>query len=236
MPALFPAPLILFLFRTAVATAMFAAGGVSPAAETRAHTRGDCAEVLNRALPRLREGDIIFICIKNALYRKIAQTSLSWESHVGILFRDPCGGWTVAESTLPLTKFTSLEKFFLHSKSGRFMIRRVREGLSPGETQRLRVAVESRMGKLYHLGFKYDSRFLYCSKFVYDTFLEATGHRIGRIETFREMFEGNPAAPVSFWRVWFWGRIPWERRTVTTTSQLRSAELVTVFDSEKPVR
>lgn len=233
MSAHFPAPLIALLFRAVVATAMLAAGCVSPAAAALSRTREECAEVMRHAVPRLREGDIIFIRMKNVLYRKIAETSQSWESHVGILFRDPGGVWTVAESTLPLVKFTPLEKFLVHSKNGRFMIRRLRGELSQEETQRLRVAVECRMGKLYHLGFNYDSPLLYCSKFVYDTFLEATGHRIGRIETFRDMLEENPAAPVRFWRAWFLGSIPWERRIVTTTSQLHSQDLVTVFDSEK---
>lgn len=232
MTALFSARWTALFFRVVLAPAMLAAGCVSPVAGVTSHTREQCPEVLTSALPRLREGDVIFIRMKNAIYRKIAETSQSWESHVGILFRDSRGAWTVAESTLPITKFTPLEKLVMNSKNGRFVIRRLRAGLSPEETQCLRVAVQSRMGKLYHLGFKYDSPRLYCSKFVYDTFLEATGHRIGRIETFREMIEKNPAAPVGFWRFWFFGCIPWERRCVTTTTQLLSPELVTVFDSE----
>lgn len=236
MRTLFPAPLIAFLFRAVIAMAVLAAGSVSLASDPCRCKWKASAEVMHRALPRLKEGDIIFICAKNVIYRKIAATSQSWESHVGILFRDSSGGWRVAESTLPVTKSTPLEKFLLHSENGRFMIRRLCAGLSQEQTQGLRAAVERRMGKLYHLGFKYDSPRLYCSKFVYDTFLEATGNRIGRIETFREMLEENPAAPVGFWRVWFWGSIPWDRRTVTTTSQLHSANLVTVFDSEKRAR
>lgn len=232
----FSTPLSTLLLRAILVPAILLAAGVSPAAENPPRTRAERAEVMNLAVPRLREGDIIFICYTHVLYRRIAETSRSWESHVGILLRDRRGEWQVAESTLPFTKFTSLEKFFLHSKDGRFMIRRLREGLSQEQIQRLRGAVGSRMGKLYDLGFKYDSPRLYCSKFVYDSFLEATGHRIGRIETFREMFAGNPTAPLSFWRVWFWGSIPWERRTVTTTSQLQSPALVTMFDSEKRVR
>lgn len=236
MRALCPAPLTAFLFCAAVPMAMLATGCASRTSDPLRLKWKASAEVMHSALPGLKEGDIIFTCAKNVIYRKIAQTFQSWESHVGILFCDSSGGWKVAESTLPITKFTPLDKFLLQSEDGRFVIRRLRAGLSQEETPRLRVAVESRMGKLYDLGFQYDSSRLYCSKFVYDTFLEATGQRIGRIETFREMFEENPGAPVSFWRAWFFGRIPWERRTVTTTSQLHSANLVTVFDSEKRAR
>ncbi|MEO6784612.1 MAG: YiiX/YebB-like N1pC/P60 family cysteine hydrolase [Chthoniobacteraceae bacterium] len=188
------------------------------------------------ALPHLREGDLIFIRTPNALYREITETSRSWESHVGILFRDACGAWTVAESTMPFSKFTPLPKLLTHSKHGRFVIRRLRGGLTPEEAGRLRAAATRRMGILYHLGFKYDSPRLFCSKLVYDSYLEATSRKIGHIETFRDMLATNPSAPLPFWRIWFFGRVPWDRRTITTTSELRSPLLVTVFDSEKPVR
>ena len=226
---------ILFV-RTVIAAFILAAPCASLTAESRSGKRAASADALRRALPNLREGDIIFIRIPNALYRKVAETSLSWESHVGILFRDPTGAWTVAESTIPVAKFTPLEKFLTHSEHGRFLVRRLRAGLSQEETLRLRAAAEHRMGKLYHLGFKYDSPRLFCSKLVYDSYIEATGRKVGSMETFRELLSANPDAPLWFWRIWFFGRIPWERRTVTTTSELRSPLLVTVFDSEKPVR
>jgi hypothetical protein len=197
---------------------------------------GGAADKLQRTLPLLREGDIVFIGRHHPLYRIVAETSGSWESHLGIVFRDSGGGWTVAQSTIPVSKYTPLERFVSTSENGRFLVRRVRGGLTPVEIQRLRAAADSRMGKLYDSGFGYESKRQFCSKFVYDSFLEATGKQVGRLETFRDVFEENPKAPVGFWRVWFFGRIPWNRYTVTTTSQLHSDRLVTVFDSEAPVR
>lgn len=191
---------------------------------------------MQQALPLLREGDIIFICFRHPLYRAIAETSGSWESHVGILFRNSAGGWMVAQSTIPVSNFTPLESFVGRSQNGRFLVRRIRGGLSSGEVLRLRASVGRRMGQLFETGFRYDSPRQFCSKFVYDSFLEATGRRVGRIKTFRELVLENPAAPMAFWRTWFFGRIPWDRRSVTTTSQLRSPNLFTVFDTEKRMR
>jgi hypothetical protein len=91
------------------------------------------------------------------------------------------------------------------------------------------------MGVAYDSGFRYDSRLQYCSKFVYDSYLEATGQPVGRLETFRDVLVENPRAPVGFWRAWFFGRIPWDRRCVTTVSQIRAPNLFTVFDSESGV-
>ena len=215
----------------------FTSAGTIPVTRTDEVARGRqgmAAGNLLQALPLLREGDIIFICFKHALYRRIAETSGSWESHVGILFRDSAGGWLVAASTIPVSKTTSLQRFVGHSENGRFLVRRLRGGLPQDAVKRLRAASDHRMGAMYDTGFRYDSPRQYCSKFVFDCYLEATGQRVGKVETFREMLAENPGAPVKFWRRWFFGRIPWERRCVTTTSQLHAENMVTVFDSEIP--
>jgi hypothetical protein len=190
------------------------------------------AENLGRALPLLREGDIIFISRFTPLYRRIAETSGSWESHVGILLRNSKGAWTVAQSTIPVSNVVPLERFVGYSGNRRFLVRRLRGGLSATAVERLRAATARRMGVVYDTGFNYDSPRQYCSKFIFDCFREATGQQVGRLETFGDIFVENPGAPVAFWRAWFLGRIPWERRCVTTTSQLHSPNMVTVFDSE----
>lgn len=181
-------------------------------------------------LEQLEEGDVIFIRIGNFLYSRVAQTTKSWDSHVGILFRAGDGNWEVAESTVPLSRFTSLDAFLRRSEGGRYAVRRLAGGLSAEQKSALRAACERRMGILYHLGFNFDSPRLYCSKLVHAAYLEATGRQIGTVETFRELIVANPGAPLWFWRAWFFGFVPWSRRVVTTTSQLRSAALVTICE------
>ncbi len=184
------------------------------------------------AEPLLQDGDIIFIRVSNFLYRRVADTSSSWESHVGIVFRNPDGSCSVAESTVPLSKFSPLEKFVRRSENERFPVWRCSKPLSDEEKTRLRAAAASRMNTFYNLGFNYDSSRLYCSKFVYDVYREATGREVGRIQTFSQLLSENPDAPIWFWRLWFFGFIPWDRRCVTTTSLLRDESLETVFDSK----
>lgn len=188
-------------------------------------------DLVSEVTPQLQEGDIIFIRIANPFFREVAKTSNSWESHVGIVFRNSDGRWMVGESTIPVAKFTPLERFVKRSEDHRFMVKRLKGGLNSEEALKLREAAIKRNGVLYHLGFKYDSSRMYCSKYVYDSYLEATGEKIGELQTFRELLEANPHAPIGFWRLWFLGSIPWERRCVTTTSEIQSPRLVTVFDS-----
>ena len=184
---------------------------------------------------RLQDGDVIFIRVSNFIFRHVAETTDSWESHVGILLADTNGNWQVAESSFPHSKITPLAKFIARSEHGRFYITRSRQPLSSAEKLALRRAAGERMGIRYDLGFNYDSRRQYCSKFVHDVYQEATGVPIGSLTTFRQLLAVNPQAPMLFWRVWFCGFIPWDRRCVTTTSELKAQNFSLVYDSMKSV-
>ena len=196
-----------------------------------AAARGVSPEYLQQLTPHLQDGDLIFIRMANPIFRRVAETTDSWENHVGILFAGPNGTWQVAESKFPFAKFSPLDRFIARSENGRFRVLRHRDGLTPGEKMDLRLSAGLRMGIPYDLGFNFDSPRLYCSKFVYQVYQEATGYQVGRVETFRQLLADNPGAPLGFWRTWFLGRIPWNRRCVTTTSELKSGELIPVFDS-----
>ena len=177
----------------------------------------------------LQSGDIVFISVRSPVYRQIAATCRSWDSHVGIIFREPDGTLLVAESRVPFCSWTTLDQFLARSVNGRFAIRRLHGGLDAAQVARLRAAAERRMGRWYHLGFDFDAPREFCSKFVYGVYREALDLEIGEVETFRELLARNPEAPLGFWRLWFFGRIPWQRRTVTPTSQLRSPRLRTML-------
>lgn len=178
----------------------------------------------------LRAGDIVFIRIDNFLYRRVAASTRSWISHVGILYdRLPDGEWRVAESAVPRCRLTTLSRFLKRSKNGHFSIKRL-EGVWNGETlAKLRTAIDQRLGLWYDLGFNQrHARRQYCSKFVAEVVDEATGVRLGNEESFRELRERNPDYPVWFWYLWFFGRIPWSRVTLSPGSLYQAPELVLV--------
>jgi Permuted papain-like amidase enzyme, YaeF/YiiX, C92 family len=167
---------------------------------------------------QLQSGDLVFISVRSPFYRQVAATCGSWD-----------GSFVVAESRVPVSSYTTLDRFLARSDAGRFCIRRLQGGLTPEQTQRLRDEADRRMGKIYHLGFDFDSNRAFCSKLVYESFRDALGLEVGRLETFHELFQRNPSAPTGFWQLWFFGFIPWQRRTVTTTSQLQSPHLLTIL-------
>ena len=179
----------------------------------------------------LQNGDIVFIATRGFLFRKVARATGSKASHVGIAFKDPQRGWVVAESAIPRSRYSPLERFLARSDERWFVVRRLGRDLTPDEVQKLRAACDARMGQWYHTGFKFDSARMFCSKFVHEAYREALGLDIGTVETFSELLHRNPEEKLGFWKWWFFGRIPWARRTITPASQLESPLLRTVVQS-----
>ncbi|MGB0203871.1 MAG: YiiX/YebB-like N1pC/P60 family cysteine hydrolase [Neptuniibacter sp.] len=178
----------------------------------------------------LQEGDIIFISINSPLYRQVAQGTGSWTSHVGFVVKEE-NQWFVLESAVPTVKRCSLRKFLSRTMNSEVCIKRLSDTLQPEQILRLKQVASKRMGRFYHLGFNFDSERQFCSKFVYLTFKEALGIEIGKVQTFRQLLAENPQASVNFWRCWYFGFIPWERKTITPTSQLIDPQLIEVFST-----
>lgn len=184
----------------------------------------------NQFLPLIEEGDIIFISINSFLYRQVAQGTGSWSSHVGFIVKDN-NEWVVLESAVPRVRRTPLRDFFNRTTNNQVSILRLKQRLTPAQITKLKKVANNRMGRFYHLGFKFESERQFCSKFVYLTFKEALGIELGKLQTLRELVEENPQASLNFWRCWYFGVIPWKRITITPASQLCDEQLETVFSS-----
>lgn len=191
----------------------------------------DEAMALHKAA--FKSGDIIFTSIPNRLYQHVEAATDSPASHVGILFEDAARGWLVAESRVPCCTYSTLESFIGRSKNGWFCVRRPRRELDDMALSRLRAACNQRMGCWYHLGFRYESKRQFCSKFVYEVYQQVLDIEIGELETFEHLLSRNPNASRRFWYLWFLGRIPWQRLTITPASQYLDQSLETVFEEKK---
>jgi hypothetical protein len=180
---------------------------------------------------RLQIGDIVFIRIGNFLYRRVAEATQSWTSHVGMIVEREGSEWIVAESAVPRSRYCSLSCFLERSEAGHYSIKRLKTSLDGGAIERLQTEAGRRMGKWYHLGFKMDSSRQFCSKFIYEVYQEALGVKIGTLESFRELLGKNLSNPLLFWKLWFCGWIPWARLTITPANQYESELLETVYES-----
>ena len=181
-------------------------------------------------VPPLQVGDVVFIRVPHLLYRKVAEANASWTNHVGVVIEVGEGGATVAESRVPRAGATSFSQFVARSEHGRVAVRRLSRGLSDDEKLRVVEAARLRFGQWYDLGFDVESSRQFCSKFVREVMLQATGESVGSVETFASLLALHPDADQRFWTWWYLGNIPWQRKTVTPASQYESAVLHTVFD------
>lgn len=181
--------------------------------------------------PQLKSGDLVFISSDYYLFKKVSEATETWANHVGLAFeRD--GEWVVAESKVPTSTVTPFCEFVHRTAEKKVAIRRVREDLKGWEVTALWERAMSKMGVLYHLGFKYHSSRQFCSKFVYQVYLEALNEKAGNIQTFRDVLAENPDGNQDFWEWWFLGNIPWDRETVTPKNQLLDPNLSTVYSWE----
>jgi len=167
------------------------------------------------------------------LYRQVAKGTGSKASHIGIVLKDANGDWQVAESAVPFSKYCSYDEFLKRSENGWYCIKRLKTPISEEALSRIKKECNERMGVLYHLGFKYHSKRLFCSKFVYQVFQSALGVEIGRLETFQQLYDRMPYISLFFWRFWYLGFIPWSRVTITPASQMESELLETIYEARR---
>jgi hypothetical protein len=179
---------------------------------------------------RLEVGDVVFIRIPSQPFTQVSDTTSSWTNHVGIVSDVSGAEPVIAESRVPLSGETAWSDFVKRSESGRVAVTRLDAPLDARQQAKLKQAVVARSGILYDTGFDLHSPRQFCSRFVREVLGEATGVELGEVETFATLLQRNPQADQTFWRMWYFGDIPWQRETVTPASLLRDDRLVTYFD------
>lgn len=177
---------------------------------------------------RLQVGDLVFIRVGARPFLEVAAATGSWTNHVGIVIETHGTEPLIAESTFPLARLTPLSRFIARSEQRRVAVQRLRTPLTPDAAARIQAAARRRLGTFYDTGFNLHSRRQFCSRFVREVLQEATGVSVGEVETFGALLARQPGTDLRFWRLWYFGRIPWQRRTVTPASLLGSPVLVPV--------
>ncbi len=180
-------------------------------------------------------GDIVFIRVNAKPFREVATATNSWTNHVGVVVDTTGAEPLIGESTFPLSRITTLSKFIARSEGGRVAVARIRAPLSKEQQQNILLAAIKREGVFYDTGFDLHSSRQFCSRFVREVLIEATGISVGEVETFQTLFARNPETNLGFWKMWYFGQIPWERETVTPASLLLSEKVRLTFDGTATV-
>lgn len=179
---------------------------------------------------RLQVGDAVFIRVNLLPFRKVADTTLSWTNHVGIVVDFANGEPVIAEGRVPFSGATSWQRFVARSHDGRVALARLNTALDDEQRAALLQAARKRYRIPYDTGFNLHSKRQFCSRFVREVIDDAAGVKLGEVERFCELLARNPEADRRFWRIWYLGRIPWQRETVTPASLLNDDRLHIYFN------
>lgn len=179
---------------------------------------------------QLQVGDIVFTRVGAYPFRKVADATGTWTNHVGIVLSTAGPEPVLGESRFPFSGTTPFARFVARSAGGRVAVLRLQRPLTDAQRAGLAAAAAKRAHVFYDTGFDLHSRRQFCSRYVREVLQEGAGVQVGRIETFAGLLHESPGADLGFWRAWYFGRIPWQRETVTPASLLRSPGLTTVFD------
>lgn len=191
-----------------------------------------CSELASR----MRIGDLVFIRIRFPPFTAIASATGTWTNHVGIVVEFNRSGPVIAESRVPLSRRTTLRAYLRRSENGRVAVLRLSRHLTDLESERVRAAAYVRLGRLYDTGFSIDSHRQFCSRFVHEVVKEACGESLGEISTLAALLARHPDTDLRFWHLWYFGKIPWRRRTITPASLYLDPALQVAFDGRLSAR
>ena len=178
----------------------------------------------------LQVGDIVFTRVGAYPFRKVAEATGTWTNHVGIVLDVSGPEPVIGESRFPLSGSTTLSRFVARSAGGRVAVMRLPTPLTEAQQIAIVAAAAQREHVFYDTGFDARSHRQFCSRYVREVLQEGAGVEVGQVETFRQLLAEAPQADVGFWRVWYFGSIPWQRETVTPASVLHTPGLQTIFD------
>ncbi len=183
----------------------------------------------------LAVGDLVFTRIGAYPFRKVADATGSWTNHVGIVLDISGAEPVIGESRFPFSGSTTLSRFVARSAGGRVAVMRLPAPLSAAQQRAVGAAASARAHVFYDTGFDMHSHRQFCSRYVREVLQAAVGVDVGSVETFATLLARAPDADVGFWRLWYFGSIPWQRETVTPASLLKSPGLDAIFDGAADV-
>jgi hypothetical protein len=230
-------PLFQLRFGAIAALAVvLAAGGSAALAQAKSHAVDERAATPLATRPvaelgrSLAVGDIVFTRIGAYPFRKVAEATGSWTNHVGIVLDVSGAEPLIGESRFPFSGATTLSRFVARSAGGRVAVMRLPTPLTAAQQGAIVAAAAQRQHVFYDTGFDMHSHRQFCSRYVREVLQQGAGVDVGRVESFQALLANTPQADVGFWRVWYFGSIPWQRETVTPASVLHSPGLTTIFD------
>jgi hypothetical protein len=177
----------------------------------------------------LRDGDIIFHTSRSSQSAAIQRATHSPYSHVGVIFFR--GGKPFVFEAIATVRYTPLAEWIRRGEDSRYVVRRLKQGLTEKQLTQLRAAAAPYSGKPYDLYFEWSDQRIYCSELVWKMYESAAGVRLGELQKLREFDLKDPAVRAKM-RERYGDHVPLEE-PVISPARLFDSELLTTVNLEK---
>ena len=174
-----------------------------------------------------RDGDIIFQTSRSAQSAAIQRATHSAYSHVGVIFiRDAKPYVFEAVATV---RYTPLAQWTARGAGGRYVVKRLKSGLTGAQVLKLRAAAQSFAGKPYDLYFEWSNDRIYCSELVWKMYSRAIDIELGQLQKLREFDLEDPAVKSSM-RARYGTHVPLDEPVISPAAIYDSQLLTAISD------
>jgi uncharacterized protein YycO len=143
-----------------------------------------CLAPVAGARETLRDGDLIFHSSKSAQSAAIERATRSPYSHMGVIIhRD---GKPFVYEAIATVRYTPLARWTARGDGGKYVVKRLKAGLTAAQTKKLRASAAAFEGKPYDLYFEWSNERIYCSELVWKMYQRALAVEIGARQRLRE--------------------------------------------------
>ncbi len=179
----------------------------------------------SRSLPVVKDGDIIFQTSKSLESMAVQHATHSHFSHMGIVFFRH--GQPYVYEASATVRYTPLSKWIAHGRHRKFVIKRLRKGLTPAQVKRLHTAAREFAGKPYDLTFEWTDSRIYCSELVWKIYDRGLGIDIGQLQRLREFDLSDPVVSDKM-QERYGNKIPLDEQVISPAAMFASPLLVRV--------
>ncbi len=180
---------------------------------------------VSQARAAVRDGDLVFQTSRSRQSEAIQRATHSPYSHVGIvLFRD---GQPFVFEAIETVRYTPLARWIARGAQGRYVVKRLKRGLTPAQAAKLRASAAPFSGRRYDLYFEWSDERIYCSELVWKMYRQALGLELGTRQKLREFALQDPLVRVKL-RERYGKLIPLEEPVISPAAVFDSTLLQTI--------
>lgn len=178
-------------------------------------------------------GDIIFQTSQSGQSLAVSYATHSKFTHCGLLFNDG-GNWYVYEAVGPVKK-TPFKQWIEHGDSNYYVVRRLVKSdsiMTEATTNKMRAAVDKRMGVGYDFYFGWNEDLVYCSELVWKAYNESTGLQVGTPKPMKEYDLTHPVVKQTMTER-YGVNMPYDTLMISPGDVFESPLLITVTEGIK---